>query len=196
MRRILLAGLLFTGGCLSGATAPSAVAGIQYNATMPPGGMFAGDQLQINAWALDINGDVIPFAVTYASSNTNVATITTGGLITAVGPGTTTITMSSGGQTARVPFTIDGNVSSTVQVTPQGPTVLAGDQVALTAVVLTTLNNPGRGKSVNWSTADATKASVDATGNVSAIAATAGVAICATATDAPTVKGCTTVTVH
>jgi uncharacterized protein YjdB len=87
-------------------------------------------------------------------------------------------------------------VTSRIIVTPNTPLVSAGNQVQLTATVYTTVNNPARGKSVTWSTSDATKATVDASGNVSAIAATAAVSICATSVDTPSIKGCATVTVQ
>src|SRR5438105_12790313 len=51
--------------------------------------------------------------VTWASSNTQVATITSGGLATAVAPGTTTITASSGGTIATAALTVTSGGAST-----------------------------------------------------------------------------------
>jgi len=101
------------------------------------------------------------------------------------------------GHSGRFPLTVDGNVTGSILVTPPTPTMNAGTQQLLTANVFTTLNDAARNKTVTWSTSDASKATVDATGNVSAVAATAPtVSICATASDAPAIKGCATVTVH
>src|ERR1019366_5610454 len=102
-----------------------------------------------------------------------------------------------GGQTGHLTLTVDGNITGSMQISPTNPTTTSGSGggVQLTATVLTTLGNPGRGKSVTWSTADATKATVDATGFVHPVAATPGVSICATATDNASARSCTTVTI-
>jgi uncharacterized protein YjdB len=195
MRRILLVGLLMTGACLNG-TAPSPVASLVVNNNAPGTGVFAGDQVQLNTEALDINGDPIPVAVTYTSNNTNVATVSTSGLITVLSAGTVTITISADGQNASINLTVDGNISGSVQVLPTQLTVAPGAQQTLGAIVTTTLNHPARNKSVTWSTSDATKATVDQAGNVRGVAVTSGVSVCAAAADAPTIKGCATVIVQ
>jgi alpha-tubulin suppressor-like RCC1 family protein len=78
--------------------------------------LVAGSTLQLNAVPKDAgNNDVIGCAqVTYASSATSVATVNANGVVTAVAPGTATITASSGGQSATV----------SVTVTAGGPSVL------------------------------------------------------------------------
>jgi uncharacterized protein YjdB len=196
MRRLVFIGLIFLTGCLSGATSPSSISSIQVASNVSPFGVFAGDQIQLSAQALDPAGDVLPVAFTFASSNHAVATVDANGLITAVGPGTSTITVATVGSSSNLTLTVDGNISNSVQITPLGPTVALGQFVQLSAAVMTTLNNPARGKTVTWSSADNTKATVDVTGNVHGIAATTGVSVCATASDAPGVKGCTTVIVQ
>jgi uncharacterized protein YjdB len=198
MRPLILAGLLFTGACFSGASAPSAVASIQVASNVSPNGVFAGDQVQLNAEPLDLTGNIVPEPVTYSSSNTTVATVDNFGLITARAAGTSSMGISAGGQTVHMTLTVDGNVTGSVLVTPVNPTTGtgAGGGVQLTATVRTTLGNPARGKSVTWSTADATKATVDATGFVHPVVATPGVSICATANDNASARNCTTVTIQ
>lgn len=196
MRRFFLAGLLFTSACLSGAMAPSAVASIQIASNASPNGEFVGDQVQLNAEPLDLTGNVVPLPVTYSSSNSSVATIDDFGLITALAAGTSSIGISSGGETVHLTLTVDGNVTGSVLVTPPSFVIAPGQFVTVTANVSTTLGNPARNKAVTWSTADGTKVSVDQTGKVTGVASTAGVTICATATDAPSVKGCATVIVQ
>lgn len=197
MRRLVLFGLLISVGCTP-ATRPSLIAGVTLTNDASSAGFFPGDTFHVFGTAYDASG--VPttlFPVTYSSSNTSTATVGSDGLVTAVAAGTTQLKASADGvSSGAYQITVDGNVTGHVVVTPAAPTVKAGSQVQLTASVVTTVGNPARGKSVTWSTSDATKATVDSNGNVSAIAVTSGVSICATANDAPTVKGCATVTVN
>ena len=158
--------------------------------------MFVGDHVQLNAQPLDLNGGPVPVRIMYSSSNPSVATIDQYGLITALAAGTSSIGISAGGQSAHLTLTVDGNVTGSVQVAPANPTTStgAGGGVQLTATVLTTLGHPARGKSVTWSTSDASKATVDATGLVLPVAAGV-VSICATAIDNTSARGCATVTI-
>jgi uncharacterized protein YjdB len=198
MRRLLLVALLATEACLSGASAPSAVTSIQISSNVSSAGVFVGDSVQLNASPLDLTGNVVPVAITYASSNTNVATIDNFGKIKAVGAGQSNINVKAGGQSANLTLTVDGNVTGSVQVAPATFTtsLASGSTVQLTATVITTVGNPGRNKSVTWSTSDASKATVNSSGLVTPAGMSLGVSICATATDATTVKGCATAVIN
>ncbi len=198
MKRLVVLGLLLAGACTDGSgTGPSLVSSITVSSNVSPSGVFVGDQVQLNATALDANGNIAPVAITYLTSNTSVATVSQTGLITAVGAGTSNISIMAGGASSTLTLTVDGNVTDSLVVTPVNPTVgFPGGGVQLTAVVFTTIGNPARNKTVVWSTADATKATVSATGFVTPVAATQGVSICAVATDNANAKGCTTVIVQ
>ena len=82
---------------------------------------------------------------------------------------------------------------TSVTVAPATATMSVGETVNMTASV-TAIN--GAAATVTWSSSDATKASVDANGKVTAIAATPGVAICATSTVKSDRKGCASVVVQ
>lgn len=195
MRRILLAGLVLTSACLNGLT-PSIVANLLVSSNIPATGVFVGDQVQINASAVDVNGTPVPQAVTFSSANPTIAIVSTSGLVTVLATGNAKININAGGQTRVLSFTVDPDISSTVQVYPPNPAIPTGSQLQLTGTVITTLGNPARNKTVIWSTADASKVTVDQTGQISGVAPTSGVLVCATAGDAPTVKGCATVIVQ
>ncbi len=124
------------------------------------------------------------------------ATINSSGVVNALAAGSTSLRGSAGGSAATFTLTVDGNTSGTLVVTPAAPTVSVASQVQLTASVLTTLGNPARNKTFLWSTSDATKATVDANGNVTGVATTNTVAICATVNDGSSVKGCAAVKVQ
>ncbi len=196
MRRLGFIGLVFLTACVSGATSPTSITNIQIQSNTSPNGVFAGDMIQLNVEAQDAAGDVVPVAFTYASSNHAVATVDVNGLITAVGAGTSTITVSTVGRNTTLTLTVDGNVSSSVQITPTSATISPGQSIQLSAAVITTLGNPARGKSVTWSSADASKVSVDTAGNIRGVVSNTGVAVCATATDAPSAKGCAEIVVQ
>ena len=196
MRRAILAGLIFTSACLGGGTAPSAVASLQISSNVSPNGVFVGDQVQLNVEPLDLQGNVVPVVVTYSSSNHTVATVSTAGLITALAPGGSSIGVVAGGQSAQLTLTVDGNTSGSVVLTPPSATIAPGQSIGLAATVITTLGNPARNRTVTWSTSDATKVSVDQTGQILGVASTAGVSVCATATDVTSVKGCAPIVVQ
>ncbi len=81
---------------------------------------------------------------------------------------------------------------NSILVTPSTPTINVGDHLLLTASVNA---DSGVATTVTWKSADATKASVDASGNVTGVAATAGVSVCATSTADVTKQGCAAVVV-
>jgi uncharacterized protein YjdB len=193
MRRFILTGLLFSSACLGDTTSPTSVATLQVSTDESANGVFVGDHVTFTAVPLDVNGNLAFVSITYASNNTAVATVSATGVVTAVAPGSASISVSAGSAKVSTTITVDGNIEKSIQLSLLSPSMLVGTQAAETATVLTSLGNPARGKSVIWSTTDATKVSVDPTGLLSAIAATTGVSICATSADAPTIKACTTV---
>jgi uncharacterized protein YjdB len=195
MRRLItMAGLLIIGACTS-ETAPSEVQDVVMDFNSSSNGVFVGDQVQVDANPLDANGSAVAVAVTYASSNTGVATVSATGLITAISAGTTNISATAAGTVATLPLTVDGNVSFGVQVTPAQATVKTGGQQLFTALVTTTLGNPARGKIVNWTSSIPASVSVNTSGNATGLSPTAAASICASATDVGGVVGCATLTV-
>jgi hypothetical protein len=93
--------------------------------------------------------------------------------------------------------TVQGPTSATasiksVTVAPSSATLNIGDQASLTAAVNA---DAGLATTVTWKSSDASKASVDATGKVTGVAATPGVAVCATSTVDTGKIGCASVIV-
>jgi len=81
---------------------------------------------------------------------------------------------------------------NSVEVAPATATMNIGQTITLTAAVNA---DAGVATTVTWNSSDATKASVSTAGVVTAVAATPGVAICATSTVDTGKKGCASVTV-
>jgi hypothetical protein len=81
---------------------------------------------------------------------------------------------------------------NSVEVSPATATLNVGQSITLTAAVNA---DAGLATTVTWASSDATKASVSTAGVVTAVAATPGVAICATSTVDTGKKGCASVVV-
>jgi len=109
--------------------------------------------------------------VTWASNNTAVATVSTGGLVTAVGPGTATITATSETKSGTSTITVSLVPVSTVVVQPLQDTLNIGGTAQLTAVTLDSIGGVLTGRTVTWGSSDPTTATVSATGLVTAIKA-------------------------
>jgi Big-like domain-containing protein len=76
---------------------------------------FVGQTVQLTSKVMDASGNVLTNAVVaYTTSNAAVATVSSpGGLVTAVGSGTATITATVGTANASVPFTVIGHPAAT-----------------------------------------------------------------------------------
>ncbi len=106
--------------------------------------------------------------VTYTTSNSKVAKVSSSGKITAVGGGTATITAKAGGKTATCKVTVNvpqtgithsGNASKNIE---QGSTL----KLSVSKLPSDTTDN----YSVTWSSADTTIATVSANGTVKGVA--------------------------
>ena len=196
MKRFAFAALILAAGC-SSATAPSTgVATVIVTGNGSLNGIFVGDQVQLTTTPYDYYGQIVNVSATYSTGNASVATVTAGGVISAVAAGSTNITATAGGKNAQVPVTVDGNITKTVTLTPTPFTMQIGHTSVVSAFVATTLGNPAKNKTLTWSSSDATKASVDSQGTVTAkVATTSAVNICATVTDGTGIQGCAAITV-
>lgn len=139
----------------------TATVGALASISINPGsvGTEIGQTVQLNAYGADAFGNPLPLpSLAWQSANTSVATVSSTGLVTAVGTGSTTVLASQGGVSASVPVTVvtatadpaalnmvsgnsqSGTVGSvlgnplTVRVTDDGGTPLAGVAVSWTVV--------------------------------------------------------------
>jgi hypothetical protein len=91
---------------------------------------------QLAVSVVNANGGVIPGSViTYASADSSMVTVSSGGLVTSVGPkGSTTITATSGGMTATVPVTVT-EVPTSIESVPTSITLAQLTTMQLSVVV-------------------------------------------------------------
>lgn len=87
-----------------------------------PSAMGRYGRRQLSAEVTDAYGNVIANAVTWGSSNTAVATITSDGLLTAVGAGTTTVSARAGSIQQNLPITVSTELISDSFDTENGGT--------------------------------------------------------------------------
>ena len=138
-------------------------------AVTPEGGTInAGTSLRLTAAALDASGTSLNRVISWKSSNSAVAAVDQTGLVTSGEVGSATITASAGGKEKAVQLTVREPVA-TVEVTAPSDSVIVGRTLQLTAIAKNgagvVLNRPAE-----WSSSDGAKATVNASGLVTALA--------------------------
>lgn len=146
----------------------------------------AGASTQLAAAARDASGNALPGrVVTWASSDPAVATVTSAGRVTGVGPGTATITATSEGVTGTATVT----VTAVLTVWPGAVIVRDRGQPRTAQLVAIDQNNAFLPASaVTWTSADPNIATVDANGLVRGRSAQGSIA---TTTVTATYRGAT-----
>jgi len=129
------------------------------------------EQVQLSAVVTDAQGNPLSGrTVTWSSNNTNVATVSTSGNVTAIAPGSATITATSGTAHGTASITVKLVPVATVEVNPGAVSLFTGQTAQLTAIALDangdTLDLTGR--TVTWKSNKNGVASVNGTGLVTA----------------------------
>ena len=124
--------------------------------------------------------DALDKSVTWSSSNTSVATVSSYGVVTAkaVGNATITVTTNDGGKTATCAVTVTPISVTGVSLNMSSLTLYENDSQTLVATV--TPSN-ATNKSVTWSSSNSSVASVSSSGKVTALAAGSAVITVTTA---------------
>jgi uncharacterized protein YjdB len=132
--------------------------------------MSVGQTTQLAATLKDASGNVLSGrAVTWSSSNAGVATVSSSGLVTGVAAGPTTITATSEGKSGTAAVTISNVAVGSVAVQPQGPTIMQGANVQLSATVRDVNGVVVTDRVVTWTTSSAAVATVSASGVVTGV---------------------------
>ena len=128
--------------------------------------IFPGDFVALKATVSPANATST--YLTWSSSDTKIASVDSWGRVAGVAPGTAKITVktASGGFTASCDVTVDPIAETEISVDPSELTVYYDESETVTATV-----GPSNAsyKTVTWSSADETIATVDATGKVTGI---------------------------
>ncbi len=160
---------------LSGYAANTAVTVVAPVATLvvsPPATTLAiGAAQQLTASAFDANGGPLTGRpVTWSSSNAAIASVSTLGLVTAVAPGTATITAAVEGKTALATVTVSPPPVVTVRIAPTSASIVVSAVQQFTASAFDADGNVLTGRAVTWSSTNAAVATVSAAGLVTGVA--------------------------
>src|SRR6185295_2940954 len=132
----------------------------------------AGQTVQLTATPKDANGNPLTGrTITWSSSNTSVATVSSSGLVSGVVAGSATITATSEGQSGTAAITVTNVSVASVTVSPATASVVAGQTVQLTATPKDANGTALTGRVVTWSSSNTAVASVNASGLVTGGAA-------------------------
>ena len=124
-----------------------------------------GSSAQIVATVFDTQGRVLTGRFpTWSSSNTAVVTVSSSGVVTAVGTGTATIVATIDGHTARTTVTVGNGAVASVTISPTSPAVAAGSTVQLSATARDASGAIVSGRTVAWSSSDTAIATVSSAG--------------------------------
>ena len=136
--------------------------------------VVVGGSQQLVATVRDAAGTILSGRiVSWASSNAAVASVAASGLVTALAVGSATITATSEGQSGVSVVTVvplPPVVVASIAVIPGAPTMQLGGTQQLAATTRDASGNVLVGRSVTWTSANATVASVSASGLVTALA--------------------------
>ena len=126
-----------------------------------------GETLQLTAAVADQNGQAMAGApVSWTTSDNSVASVSAGGLVTAVANGSATVTATSGSAAGTGSVTV-AQRAARIDVSPDAHTFSSlGDSLRLTAAPFDANDNAVEDATVTWSSADEAVATVDASGLV------------------------------
>ena len=130
-----------------------------------------GTSVQLSVTVRDVNGNLVTDrVVTWSSSSSAIATVTTAGLVTGVGHGNAVITATSEGKSGTTTVTVTGFPVGSVVVSPATKAMLVTQNFALSVTVKDSLGTVVTDRPVSWSSSNASVATVSSTGVVTAIA--------------------------
>jgi trimeric autotransporter adhesin len=145
--------------------------------------LIVGQTAELEAQPRDASGQPLSGRqVTWSSNHSDIATVTSTGVVAAVSPGTATITASSEGRNGTATIVVNAPAVNRVEVTPTTTTVDVGGSFRLTATVYDSRGNVIPSAQVAWASSDTRIATVDNTGRVRGIAAGSAI-ITATSSD-------------
>ena len=138
--------------------------------TPNPAAALQGQQVPMTAVAQDAQGNPLPGKTfTWQSSSAAVATVSSLGVVTSIGPGTATITATAEGIVGSAQFSTTQQAVANVTVTPNTASLTVGQDVQLTASATDASGKDLTGRVATWATSNPTVATVSTSGKVTTI---------------------------
>src|SRR5690349_11254600 len=136
------------------------------------GALRTGGTQQLSATTKDSAGNALAGrVVTWGSSNTGVATVSTSGLVTGKAVGTATITATSEGKSATAAITVTAVPVASVALSPSSATLAPSATQQLTATTKDSTGTVLTGRVVTWASTPPAVATVSASGLVTGVSA-------------------------
>ncbi|MEM8711869.1 MAG: Ig-like domain-containing protein, partial [Planctomycetota bacterium] len=164
-------------------TAETAAGGATVVAVSPgtPPAVLPGATSAFAATVTDAAGQAVPGALlNWTSSDSEIVQIDATGQATAIRPGVAMVRASFGSAFDEVALTVSTPPISSVTLTGGASAIAAGASITLSAVARDGSSNPLEGFDFNWTSSDASIATVDGAGVVRSVAAGGPVTITAT----------------
>jgi uncharacterized protein YjdB len=142
--------------------------------TPPSATVVTGATVQLTAATLDANGAALSGrAVTWTSSDQNILTVSTAGLVKGVAAGSATVTATSEGQTGTSTIQVNPSVIAvaSVALSSTSASLTAGQSVQLVVTAKDAAGNVLTGRTASWTSSNASVATVSSSGLVSALGA-------------------------
>ena len=156
------------GGGEKGPTAPAPVASVVIAAGSST--VLVGQSQQLSASTIAASGATLTGRVVrWSSSNAAVGTISDAGLLLGVATGSTTISATSEGRSGSATLTILPVPVASVNVTPSAAVLLMGQTLQLSATARDSIGSVLSGRDITWSSNDASRATVSASGLVTTL---------------------------
>jgi uncharacterized protein YjdB len=150
------------------AQSPASVASVAVSPTTAS--VITGRTTQFTATVKDSVGNVLGGrAITWSSNNSNVATVSSTGLVTGVASGTVTISAASGGQQGTAHITVDPVPVASVVVSPGSANLSAKQTLLLSATPKDANGAPLGGQTITWTSSDPYTATVQSNGLVTVV---------------------------
>jgi len=169
---------LLIAGCGGGATSDNGVVTpptpvlTTVTVTLSPASVAVGATATATATGADQNGAAIGTGtVTWSVGTPSLAAVTSGGVVTGLAAGTTTILATAGTKQGQATLTVTLAPVALVIVSPASASVTVGATQQLTVVTRDAGGNALTGRAIAWTTSDTTKATVTNTGLVTGVAA-------------------------
>ena len=134
--------------------------------------LAVGHSTQATATLRDANGNVLTGrTVTWSTSNSSVATVNASGTVTAVAAGSAAIPAASEGIIGSATVTVSPPPVASVTVTLNSASLTVGQTTQAGATLRDASGNTLTGRSISWSSAAPSVATVSSSGTVTAVAA-------------------------
>jgi len=174
--RVAVAACLLLAACSSSGSVTRSLQSIGVTPSNPS--LAAGTTLQLTATATysDLATEDVTASTTWASSDASILTVSSSGLVTAVAPGTATVTATSGSVAGSTTVTVTAATLKSIAVTPPNPSAAKGTTLQLTATGTYSDNSTQDiTTQVTWASSVTTVATISNAAGSKGLASTLGV---------------------